>query len=603
MSLKTVNFNNDWLFANDWNTDMISVDFDDSNWRKVELPHDWSIEGNFSPDASSFCRGAYLPTGMGCYRKRFIIPKELKDCSTSVYFGGIYRNSKVYINGHLAGGREWGYVSFEVDIQKYLNYDGENLLVIKVDNSEQPGCRWYAGSGIYRNVKLNFRNKDIEFPQWGHVVSTRKITVSEAEIVVKYHLCNKSKKRLVCSVTHEIFDPNGIKIKTITGPHTIGSGLNIWLQEPIKIESPLLWDIDSPKLYTLKSTLYYESKMVDFAEIKFGIRSMEYDCNKGFFLNKKNVKIKGVCLHNDGGALGVACSKKTFQRQVQILKTMGCNAIRTAHHPFSEEFLDICDENGMLVLAEVFDEWQEPIRVMPLTDGEPQSLNVKYYSGIFDTCAERDASDIILRDRNHPSLFMWSIGNEVPQMYKFSGAQIAGRLQEIVHNLDETRPVTCGVVSWKVNHNNINLLDVGGYNYPSAEKMDKFHALHPSQPMIVTECFSAQTMHPLGEYHSVEQISKSVYHYFGTNDFIKNNGMAPGIKAWRAVENRPFIMGQFIWTGWDYLGEPTPYDYPAHSSFFGVIDLCGFPKDGYYYYRSIWQSKTAYSYSKQLGFF
>lgn len=590
MALETIEFNDTWRFCNDWNDAMIQADYDDSSFRKVKLPHDWSIEGNFSIDAPSYCRGGYLPTGMGCYRKEFTLPAEWDSQPVSFYFGGVFKNSEVYLNGHRIGGREWGYIPFEVSCASFLKAGEKNLVVVKVDNSDPMGCRWYAGSGIYRKVELCRHHDSLSFPRWGLQVKTPKISSEKAEALITFKVWNKSMKRLAFHIRHKLFDPQGECIADTERPHWIGSGLTVQLVDMLPIANPMLWNLDSPNLYTLETTLIYEEEIVDISCLRFGIRQIAFDAEKGFFLNGKSCKIKGVCLHNDGGALGAACGKTTFLRQLTILKSMGCNGVRTAHHPFSEEFLDACDEMGILVLAEAFDEWSEPITVAPLSNGEWQKQHANYYAQLFERCAERDLADMVLRDRNHPSIFLWSIGNEVPQMYKFSGGAIAGKLREIVWNLDGTRPVTCAIVSGCVSHANVALLDVGGYNYPNAKQMQEFHTAHMEQPMIITECYSAQTRRPLGKYFAVGKLEELDDYYEGKLNFIKQfEDMGLGRAAWEAAEKYPFVMGQFIWTGWDYMGEPTPYDYPSHSSIFGVIDLCGFPKDGYYYYRSVWR--------------
>ena len=598
MVCKSLDFNDGWRFCNDWNAEMAAADFDDAGWRVLDLPHDWSIEGTFSPDAPAYCRGAYLPTGKGCYRKRFRVPEELKQSVASVYFGGIFRDSEIFVNGRRAGGRPWGYIGFETEIQGLLRADGENTIAVKVDNSRQPGCRWYAGSGIYRDVRLHFRDPIVHFPLWSAVVTTPEISETSAHVALDYTICNRSARRIVCEVEHAVFGPDGRQVAVATGPHTIGAGLTVVLRNALTVADPVLWDLENPALYTWRSRLTFEGREADVGAVRFGIRSMRVDPGAGFSLNGRPLKIKGVCLHNDGGGLGAACGRKTFTRQLQILKSMGCNAVRTAHHPFSEAFLDACDEQGVLVLAEAFDEWQEPIRVAPMSDGEPQSLHVNYYAGLFDAWAQTDLADMVRRDRNHPAIFMWSIGNEVPQMHKESGFWIAGKLQEIVHSLDD-RPVTCAVVAVrptprnrKTSHRNIAQLDVGGYNYPNASQLDDYHQARSDQPLIVTECYSAQTRRRPGVYHPAGPLPDLGYRYPSAQAFVEAfENMARGMDAWEAVRVRPFAMGLFIWTGWDYLGEPTPYDYPAHASFFGVVDTCGFPKDGYFYYRSVWRDE------------
>lgn len=589
MALETVNINSGWHFRLGIETGSEKNNFDDSGWRLLGVPHDWSIEEKFFPDAPGYCRAAYLPNGKGTYRKSFRVPEQYKDCKTVLYFGGVYKNAEVFINGKKVGGRPWGYIPFEFDITDELNKENENIICVTVDNSRMPGTRWYSGTGIYRDVVLKFFSK-VHFPTWGIYVNTVAVSGKKTSVNVRYHIVNTLPVRMKCETVHRILNAENKVVASSEKTHVIGAGLEIFLDDVIPISAPVLWDIENPVLYTLESEIHYDNGLVDCVKTKFGIRNMVCDSDKGFFLNGKPVKIKGVCLHNDGGALGAACVKKTFIRQLQILKTMGCNAVRTAHHPFSEDFLDACDELGILVLAEAFDEWQEPIRVVPYSDGEPQSLFVNYYAELFDEWSKKDLTDMILRDRNHPSVFMWSIGNEIPQMYKPSGFYIAEKLVEIIANLDN-RPITCAAICGRLSPKNINLLSVAGFNYPQAEILDEFRKLYPWQPIIITEDHSAQTRRPMGKCYPAGILPDMGYSHQGTADSIKaHEDMQPGITAWEKTAERPFIMGEFIWTGFDYLGEPTPYDYPAHTSFFGVIDICGVPKDGYFYYRSVWKA-------------
>ena len=603
MAKEKLLLSSDWLFMRNWTNDMISPSFDDSAWRSVKVPHDWSIEGTFSQDAPAYCRGAWLPTGTACYRKHIMLSAEQLEEEVLLLLEGVWRNSEIYVNGHKAGGREWGYISFEVVLPHEHLHEGDNVIAVKVDNSLPLGCRWYSGSGIYRPVFLEFRNPCFHFPrnsltaacscrENGQACTTFREGRGAYAALLTFSIRNASEKLLKGSVRHVLRDPAGKIIFEEEKTHIVGTGLTITLTDSVPVPEAKLWSPDSPHLYTWECTLSLDGGIADREQVRFGFRSIEFDADNGFLLNGKEVKIKGVCLHNDGGALGAACGKNTFLRQLGILKEMGCNAVRTAHHPFSPAFLDACDELGVLVLAETFDEWDEPIRVAPMADGEYQAMYSSYYSAIFGRCALSDLADAVRRDRNHPCIFMWSIGNEVPQMYKYSGNRIAGTLTETVHNIDPTRPVTCALLSWKVKHDNVDLLDVGGYNYPSGELMDQYHKRHPDQPMIVTECYSAQTRRPLGVYCAEGKLETLAAKYPDQLHFIRGHeDMMPGRSAWNNAAARKFIMGAFIWTGWDYLGEITPYDFPAHGSFFGVIDSCGRPKDGYFYYRSVWRGE------------
>ncbi len=584
--------NNGWKFLQEWSDEMIRPDYDDSRWRVLNLPHDWSIEGRFSPDAVSYARGAYLPTGMGCYRKKIVLDGNAGGKVFKLYFEGIFKNSSVFLNGSYIGGREWGYLPFEADLTPFLKKDAENVIVVKVDNSKPMGCRWYAGSGIYRNVYLETYEK-MWFSRDGIQILTDLSDPAQAVVNINYKVRNFQPKRVGCQIIHTICDrETGETVAESSGPHWIAAAQEVQISEKITVANPELWELENPHLYCLKSQIVLEGVCLHTAENVFGFRRFDYNADTGLYLNNRPVKVKGCCLHNDGGSLGAAVTRETFLRQIRILKTMGCNAVRTAHHPFSPEFLDVCDEEGVLVLNECFDSWEEAQRAGALSNGEYHFMETTYYPQ-FERDGKRDLAAFVLRDRNHPSVFMWSVGNEVPQMYKFSGERIAGELTEIVHNFDDTRPVTCAVVLNKLRHENIARLDAGGYNYLRIGDADALRRQHPDQPMIVTECYSVQTRHPLGKYYADGKMKAALADYYPIKYIIIEwlDRTLIGQENWDMVEDRPYLMGQFIWTGWDYLGEPTPYDYPAHTSFFGVIDTCGFPKDGYYYYRSAWTNE------------
>lgn len=592
MALMKYDLDTDWRFTEGLPDGAESIDFDDSQWEKVDLPHDWGIEGEFNPDAPSYCRGAWLPAGKGVYRKRLILPEDIEDKRISVYFGGAYRNARVFCNGRPVAFRPWGYISFECDLTDYIKPGEANVLAVFLDNSSQPGSRWYTGSGLYRGVSLYIRDS-IHVPTWGTQVTTSDVSADSAVVRIKTKLKNHSSRRTEITAVTSILDERKQEVAGFEKTHVIGAGLLVCVEDSAVLERPDLWDTEHPSLYTLRQELFRDGRRIDSVETSFGIRDFQCDADKGLSLNGRSVKVKGVCLHNDGGALGAACGRLTFERQLKTLKDMGCNAVRTAHHPFSEEFLDVCDELGLLVLAEAFDEWQDPINVGPRSDGEPQMTNVDYYARLFDEWSTRDLMDMILRDRNHPSIFMWSIGNEIPQMHKATGRGIAERLCETVHNLD-ARPVTCAVtMDWcEFTDRNVEALDVAGYNYPRGSFLDEQKRKFPERIMMITEHASAQFLVPRGTYFSKGAGPELPYRHPSALKTVRaSETMQHGIEAWEITESRPFVMGCFIWTGWDYLGEITPYDWPAHTSFFGIIDTCGFPKDGYYYYRSRWRSE------------
>ena len=591
--LAALDFNNDWKFTRNFSEEMLAPDYDDSAWRTLDLPHDWSIEEDFDIDSPTFCRGAWLPGGMGCYRKTFRIPEDFRMCDAALYFGGIYRNSEVWINGHYAGGREWGFLSFEIPVGKWLDPEGDNVIAVKVDNSRLPSCRWYSGSGIYRGVEISFSDRRLEIPRWGMYILAynEKISDRHAEFYLKYDLHNKSDKRRSVTVSHRIEDAGGRPVYEYAAPHAVGTGLTVTLADTVHLDNPQLWSPETPHLYTLLTEVSLEGNVIDRFSCRFGLRSVIFNPEKGCLLNGSPYKIKGFALHADGGALGSAVTGKSITRQLRILKEYGCNAVRTAHNPPSEEFLDACDEEGVLVLDEAFDEWQEPIRVGPFADGEVQTTHVHYYAEIFDRCAERDLTDFIRRDRNHPSVFLWCIGNEIPQMHKASGNAIVKKLVDTVHRHDEMRPVTCAVTMDDFHHDNIACLDVGGYNYPRGTMMDMLHAEHPGQPMILTEDYSVRNLLPPGMYPPEGTRPDFGYAHPGAVDFVlRHADLKLGVEQEFAVAERPYVAGHFVWTGFDYLGEPTPYDWPAHSSVYGVFTTAGFPKDAAYFYKYLWRN-------------
>ncbi|WP_010521472.1 glycoside hydrolase family 2 TIM barrel-domain containing protein [Aquimarina agarivorans] len=574
--------------------------FDDSEWQTVNLPHDWSISKTFSKNNPSFSRGAWLPAGVSYYRKKLDLFSVKKNQKVFIHFEGAYRNAEVWINGHHLGKRPYGYIPFEYEITPFISLSAENILTVKLDNSEQPGSRWYSGNGIYRNVHLIVKNK-IYIPTWGVQITTPKVTTNTADVLVQTTFKNEAKKTI--NATYKVALINAKNEVIVTRQKGILIPANAQKKESLllNIQHPKLWSIDTPYLYTANIELLVDTKIIDSKKINTGIRNMEYSSEKGFILNGNPIKLKGVCLHHGGGSLGAATRKTTYERQLRILKDMGTNAVRTAHNPFAPEFLDACDKMGMLVMNEAFDEWEvikEPATFRE--NGEKIRIPVTFYAHLFKEWSTKDLSDFVLRDRNHPSIFMWSVGNEIDQMKDESGIKIAEHLVNTVHKYDD-RPVTCGVNgygwdAWPIDAT-VEKMDVPGYNYADPEDYDLEHKNFPKRKMIVTEHTAAQMSVNRGEYYPFLNREQSLQanlpiEHKDTHKFLKNRDFyRVGMKAWLAIKERPYIMGEFIWTGWDYLGETIPYPWPARSSTFGVIDLAGFPKDGFYYYQSQWSAK------------
>ena len=593
---QTINFNNDWKFFLGNDSTAINENFNDAPWRIVNLPHDWSIEGNFSKDNPATTQGGALPGGIGWYRKTFTVPLASKNKNVSIEFEGVYRNSEVWINGHYLGKRPNGYISFQYNLTQWLNFGNKkNTIAVKVDNSQQPNSRWYSGSGIYRNVKLLVANVSLMNLSTVFIASQnsdrKTATINIKANVNKDGLLSREPIKDPFSTSFQVlvYDHNGNRVKTVIQKDSIGALVD--LDETLSIKDPKLWSVDDPYLYKLVVNLSINNKIVDQYTSSFGIRSIHFDSEKGFFLNNKPLKIKGVCLHHDLGALGAAFNYRAAERQLQILKDMGCNAIRTSHNPPAPEFLDLCDKMGFLVMDEAFDMWQK-------------KKNKFDYSLDFKAWHKKDLEDMILRDRNHPSVFMWSIGNEIREQFDSTGIAITKELVNIVKQLDKTRPVTSALTETDTIKNFIyrsNVLDVYGWNYNQQKYPDALKN-YPGKIFIASETTSAlqtrgvydmpsdsiRIWPPKGQ-KEMENVdgdwTASAY------DNVKSNWGSTHEETWKIIKKYDFLSGLFVWTGFDYLGEPTPYPWPARSSYFGIVDLAGFPKDVYYMYQSEWTAK------------
>ncbi len=592
-----IDFNRDWKFYLGNDSLASEENYNDANWRKLNLPHDWSIESNFINNAPATTQGGALPGGIGWYRKTFTLPASSKNKIIAIEFDGVYRNSEVWINGHYLGKRPNGYVNFSYELTEYLNqFPQKNSIAVKVDNSQQPNSRWYSGSGIYRDVKL-VTHSNIHFVKEDYFV-TSKINKDVQEVIVNSTIVNKSYIKKNYHLVYEVFDKNGQKLMpeynyNKTQKNVLHIGTNKFLFS-YNFKNLKQWSVDKPNIYTLKTILFVDDKIEDELTTTFGIRSINFDKDKGFFLNNQSVKIKGVCQHHDLGALGAAFNKHAAKRQLLILKNMGCNAIRFSHNPPAKQLLDLCDEMGFLVIDEAFDMWNK-------------KKNKYDYHSDFSEWHKKDLEAMILRDRNHPSIIMWSVGNEIREQFDSSGITITKELVDIVKNLDNTRPVTSAMTETKPKYNFIaksNALDVFGFNYREYD-YDSLPIRFPNQKFLGTEIASAVTTRGV-YYFPSDSIRTWPPDYKHQDTFDGGNADYTGPAfdntkaywgcthetAWLAVKNRPFIAGGFIWSGFDYIGEPLPYPkFPARSSYFGVIDLAGFPKDPYYMYQSEWSDK------------
>lgn len=598
-------FDEGWLFLLGDEPEMAQPGYDDSRWRQLSLPHDWAIEGDFSATNPSGAGGGALPGGVGWYRKHFRLPATEGERRYYLAFDGVYMNSTVYVNGHEVGSRPYGYSSFEYDLTPYVRPDSDNVVAVRVDNSDQPNSRWYSGCGIYRHVWLTATNP-LHIARWGvHVVTDVGGTV-DVELAVSGDADGQHRPVF----RHTLLAPDGRTVAVTSAKS---------LRQTLRVSHPLRWSVDSPHLYTLKSEVLVDGEVVDAVTTRTGFREFRFDAATGFWLNGRNLKINGVCLHHDLGCLGAAVNEDAMRRQLVKLKAMGCNAIRCSHNPPAPELLDLCDEMGFIVMDESFDMWR---RRKTRND----------YARFFDEWHERDLSDLLLRDRNHPSVLMWSIGNEVLEQWSGVGADeltleqanlllnaghddstlahgeeltpnslLTLHLAGIVRKYDRTRPVTAGCNEPSPDNHlfKSGALDLIGFNY-HREWIKDVPRNFPGKPFLLTESVSA--LQTRGYYRmpsdslfiAPERWDKPYTDPSMMCSSYDNQHVPWGStheETWDIVKHTPYCAGQFIWTGFDYLGEPTPYGFPARSSNFGIIDLAGFPKDIYYMYQSEWTDR------------
>ena len=597
-------FDSDWRFVLADTATMAAVDYNDAHWRRLDVPHDWAIEGDFSASNPSGAGGGALPGGVGWYRKTFSL--SLSDNAREkvfLEFDGVYMNSTVYVNGQKVGTRPYGYSSFEYDITPYVR-EGRNVVAVRVDNSDQPNSRWYSGCGIYRHVWLT-RTNAIHVKHWG-------VYVHDGKVEVDYE------------------NPTGRKVTV----------RNTWLDRdgrPASIKRPRKWSCEDPYIYKVRTQLICDGKVVDEVETTTGFRDFKFDATTGFWLNGKNMKLNGVCEHHDFGCLGAALSEDALHRKLVKLMAMGVNAIRSSHNPPAPELLAMCDTMGLIVMDESFDMWR-------------RRKTQNDYARFFDEWHERDLTDLVLRDRNHPCILMWSIGNEVLEQWEGEsdmprptpqplpereGSEVLGAdeanllmnmphevvteqttplsdregqgggsltrlLADIVRRYDATRPITAGCNEPSPGNHlfKSGAIDIIGFNYHHQWVKD-VPKNFPGKPFIFSESVSA--LQTRGYYmmpsDSVYTAPKEWWLPYTDPSFMCSaydnmhaSWSSTHEETWDVVKHNPFVGGQFIWTGFDYIGEPTPYGFPARSSYFGIIDLAGFPKDSYYMYQSEWTS-------------
>ncbi len=606
-----LNFNSDWKFNLDSTKDFSGLKANIANWRSLNLPHDWSIEFPFDSTSPTGTGGGALRGGMGWYTKEFTIADSDRHKNIYIYFEGVYCRSSVWLNGHLLGYRPNGYISFQYLLSPYLLYGEKNILVVKVNNNQQPNSRWYSGSGIYRSVWLQKTNKTA-VANWGTVITSSQVTNQQAKIniitsingpisgiKIVHTIYDQTGKTVSKSSGGNIVSVAGIKRRTAITAGNITKKLTDIVETPsltesLLVKNPHLWSIENPYLYKEVTQIFDGKRLLDEYETNFGIRSFKFDIDNGFILNGKSVKIRGVCNHHDLGSLGTAFNKRAAERQLQILKSMGCNAIRTTHNPPAPGLLDLCDKMGFIVMDEAFDMW------------EKGKNNLDYHLE-FKEWHKKDLQDQILRDRNHPSVFIWSVGNEVGEQWgdstDKSAQRIVADLVNIVHSLDTTRPTVTANNDISTNSKLLpnEPTSLIGYNY-NHDSWNKVFDRWGRKPFIVTESVSA--LQTRGHY---DMPSDSIRRWPVSWDKPLNTGNADLTcsayencstpwgstheESLKVLEKYKHVSGMFVWTGFDYIGEPTPYPWPARSSYFGIIDLAGFPKDAYYLYQSVWTNK------------
>ncbi len=590
-------FDKGWRFLNSDPKGAEKIKFDDSKWEAVQVPHDWAIKGPFDKnndlqittivedgekaDTEHSGRTGGLPhVGKGWYRKKFSVPKNSQGKRFFIEFDGVMANSKIYLNEKYIGSWPFGYASFYFELTDHMKFNAENVLAVRAE-VETDAARWYPGAGIYRNVRLVTVNP-IHVAHWGTFITTPKVTKTKATVNIKTkidYIPGKNGKTEDIELKTEILNPFGSKIASVSTIKSIKGSSTI--EQTLDVEKPKLWSPDSPDLYTAISNIIVNGKTVDQYKTTFGIRTIRFEKDKGFFINNRSLKLNGVCMHHDLGPLGTAVNMRALERQWDLLADMGCNAFRTSHNPPAPELLDICDRKGILVMDEAFDEWQ-------------RAKCKKGYNRLFDKWAEKDMRAFIKRDRNHPCVILWSIGNEIGEQWQEGGNKVAQMLVDICHDEDPTRLTTAGFngPDVAIKHGLADAVDVPGWNYQPG-RYEEFHKAHPEWHTVGSEtesCISTRGEYyfPVEEERSnqMEQESRQVSSY----DMSSTGwGYAPDIE-FAAQDKYPFICGEFVWTGFDYLGEPTPFNlkWPSRSSYFGIIDLCGIPKDRYYSYRSKW---------------
>ena len=582
---RRVRLTDDWRFFKGDAPGAEAAAFNDSGWRALNLPHDWAIEGPFDQTFNPHTGG--LPvSGTGWYRKHFIVPASARGKQLVVQFDGAMSNSTVWLNGKQVGGRPYGYESWAVNLTNHVKFGEENVLAVRLA-PEDRSSRWYPGAGIYRDVWL-ITTGDARVAQWGTYITTPAVTDTRATVIVLTTIENRGARPAKIALATAVLDAAGKPAGTGTNEFDLSSGDSKTVETRIEVANPHRWDMATPYLYRAVSTVRSAGEVSDRYETPFGIRTIEYSRAKGFVLNGRPRKFQGVCMHHDLGALGAAFNRRAMERQLEILKSMGVNAIRTSHNPPAQELLDLTDRMGMVVMDEAFDMWAIP--------KVPNGLS-KYWN----EWGETDLREFLRRDRNHPSIVLWSIGNEIPEQGRPDGAKVAQRLTDICHQEDPTRPTTAGFnnADAAIRNHLTEAVDIPAFNYKPT-LYAKYLSEHPGWKAVFAS-ETASGVSSRGVYHlPIDKYEKHPSLNLTSYDVIAPAWAYIADVEFDAQEKNPEMMGEFVWTGFDYLGEPTPYfggrganqtDWPSRSSYFGIVDLAGFPKDRFYLYQSVWTKK------------
>jgi len=602
LARERLNIDFDWLFYLGDEPKAKQAVFDDKQWRTLDLPHDWSIEGEYNKDNPAGIRGGFLPTGTGWYRKHLDWNNSWADKRVMLEFDGVYMNSEVWVNGQAVGKRPYGYISFSYDITEHLQA-GSNVIAVRVDNSLAPSGRWYTGSGIYRHVWLTTTSAQ-HIPYSGVFVRSENVSEQQAELKISTEIKNTASQQVTLALQTEVLDNLGKVVATVTTPIDVNAKQMQTVEQTVPVKNPQLWSIEIPNLYTVRHTIFNEQQVVDVLETTTGIRTIDFTVDKGFLLNGESVILQGISMHHDAGPVGAAVPEDVLRRRLTSLKAMGVNALRNTHNPFAPEFYQMANEMGFVIMNEAFDGWWD--------------AKAKYDYGLyFDDWWQRDLTDFMRRDRNHPSVIMWSVGNEVP---RYTPEQ-QKTLVEFAKKLDETRPITQGRGYAG------GYLSIAGFNGHGEYKgaIEEFHKENPNTPVIGTEM--THTIHTRGIYRSKtsyrtrdfpapwevrpkggpkkiwqkikdkvypvddlteEEFFEGVSPFYGSS-FDNSLVRMPISAEIKLARDLPYLLGTFRWTAFDYIGES--FGWPARTANFGVLDLAGFEKGAYYLYQSQWSKE------------